>query len=362
MRRRAVFWIIAIVLLLLTSFLIGTGGRSLPDAYDTQSAKPNGTKAMVELSKSLGAGFKKSSLGPANGVALIIRDDLTVVETERLEDWIASGGTLVIADLNSSFSTKVRRASSGAAPPGKLSPECRQDFVTGVSTIEPERDRLYTPIRPTSGAAGQTRSCFPAKDGYFVVEQITGLGRTIVVAAPEIFTNEQLGKADNSVLVANLLDMRDGQTVTMMQTAEPGASGTRSPASLIPDRARNVIWQLGIAGLLFVVWRWRRFGKPVYESTPVEIPASSLVEGVGSLMQAGNRDVRASAILREDLRRTLTERFGLPADSEIELIAQVTAQHTKIDVERIRAVLDGTSSSQGLVRLARQVETIRERV
>lgn len=362
MRRHFFFWIAVVILILGTSVLIGGTGKGLPESLATDSAKPNGTKAMVELTKELGADFKKSSIGPDKGVALILRDDLTVDETRRLEDWIDAGGTLVIADLNSSFSTKARLSTNRGAPPEQLSPNCNQDLANGVNTIEPERDRLYTPIRPASNAVEISRPCFPAKDGFFVIEQVTGLGRTVIVADASIFTNEQLDKADNAVLVANMLDMRDGQTVTMMKTEEPGASGTASPISLIPDRARNVIWQLGLAGLFLVVWRWRRFGKPVEEPTPVEIPASSLVDGVGSLMQAGNREERASAILRDDLKRTLAERFGLPPDVDVDVLASITARHTRIDEDKVRAVLTGRNGNQSLVRLARQVETIRERM
>ncbi len=363
LRRRVWFWVFLIVTILGTSFLIGSGGKDVPQPYDIDSVKPDGTKAMVLLSRELGAKFEKSAAGPTKGTALILRDDLNVEETKRLEQWITNGGTLVIADLNSSFSTKVKLATARGVPARELAANCSDPLAAGVTTIEPEKDRLYTPIKPALSAVEVSHPCFPTKDGYFAIEQDTGLGRTVVVANAAIFTNEQLGKVDNSVLVANLLDARDGQTVTLMHTDQVGGSGTADPISLIPHRARNVIWQLGIAGLLLIVWRWRRFGKPVEEPQPVEIPASSLVDGVGSLMQAGGREERASAILRNDLRRTLAERFGLPPDVEVDVLTEVTARYTKIDPVRVRAVLTGAAQGdQGLVRLAQQVEHIRQKV
>src|SRR5207302_848217 len=156
-------------------------------------------------------------------------------------------------------------------------------------------------------------------------------GRVVSIGGPDVFTNDLLDEGDNSVLAARLLAPSEGDTVAILDPNAPGSGGT-TLGDLIADRVFQAILQLGVAFIIYALWRSRRVGRPVLEPQPVAIAGSQFVRAVGGLQQRSRATDRAATTLRTDLRRTLCTRFGVPLNTDTDSLARLTASTTGLDV------------------------------
>ena len=129
-------------------------------------------------------------------------------------------------------------------------------------------------------------------------------------------------------------------------------------------RVKDGLWQLLVAFGLFALWRARRLGRPIPEPQPVQIAGSELVVAVGNLLQQGRRREATAAMLQSDLRRTLSERLGVPVTAPPAAFAAATAARTGLDPATVEAALSPQppADDAALVALARRVEALRNEV
>jgi hypothetical protein len=147
--------------------------------------------------------------------------------------------------------------------------------------------------------------------------------------------------------------------VAFLRPPPPGA-GTKSLADLVSDRWWDALWQLGIAFALLALWRARRLGRPVLERQPVQLEGSELVVAVGDLLQrAGGRGAAADR-LRDDARRRVADRLGLPPSAPLDAIAGAVASRTGRPTADIAALLAGPppATEAELAELARSLESL----
>ena len=155
------------------------------------------------------------------------------------------------------------------------------------------------------------RACFPRNDGAWLLVQPLGGGTVVRLGGASVLVNQELGEADNAVLLASLLVPAEGTTVQVLQPPLPGG-GDAGLTDLIAPRVRLALWQLVVAFVLLALWRARRLGRPVAEPQPVQLPGAELVVAVGNLLQRAKGRGQAAGLLTDDLRRSLAERLGLP--------------------------------------------------
>ena len=347
-------WIAVVSVLLLIGVFLPAKSPSF-EAYDPASNKPDGLKATVLLAQKLGATTDSGSIMRGNGTAFLPVDNLTAAETNDLERWVRTGGTLVLADPNSSLSPwRVGGDSNGQ--PRQLVSSCASPLVQGVGRIQPSNDRYYPVYAVSDGSAG----CFPAVDGQFMASQRLGLGSIVSIGTPDVFTNRQLGKVDNSVLAGNLLNMSPGNSITMLHTGDVTASGTENLSDLVPHSVKEMFWQLAIAAVLLAIWRSRRLGMPVLEPQPVAIESSQLVVASGNLMQTAEHVDEAAYVLRADLRRLVAGRIGMPIQTDGRILAQAAADRSGIDSRLLHYTLvdQPIATDKDLVTLAQMIEDV----
>ena len=94
--------------------------------------------------------------------------------------------------------------------------------------------------------------------------------------------------------------------------------------------------QLAVAFGVLVLWRSRRLGRPVLEPQPVQLAGSELVVAVGELLQRAKGREQAASVLRDDLRRWLAERLGLPPATPAEVVAEAAAAARRVGSRRPR--------------------------
>jgi hypothetical protein len=127
---------------------------------------------------------------------------------------------------------------------------------------------------------------------------------------------------------------------------------------------KQALLQLGVAFVLYALWRARRLGRPITEPQPVQIAGSELVVAVGRLQESAHHRDAAADVLRHDLRRALAARLGLPPDAPAEVLADGAASRSGADRNAVLAALsDQPLADDGqLVATADQIDAVRQEV
>jgi hypothetical protein len=325
---------------------------------DPDSPGPNGTKALVETLRELDTRVSVSSEPPTGGgSALLLADDLDETGRARLLDWVRQGGTLVVADPSSPVT---RLEAVGDTRVGlldaELEPRCGLPALRGVR-------RVSAPGGLVFGVPAGARGCFPRDRGAWLVAQPMGQGTVVRLGGASALVNQEIGAADNAVLLVSLLAPAPGSETVVLRPPPPGG-GTKSLGDLVAPRVKLALWQLLVAFVLLALWRSRRLGRPVTEPTAVRIPGSELVVAVGNLLRRARHRGQAATLLAGDLRRTLAERLGLPAGAPPEQVADTVATRTGIQRERVLAALAPPTprDEAELVALGQDVDAIRTEV
>jgi hypothetical protein len=371
--RRALPWVAVVLGLALVVAVAGRGAEE-GNPLDPASAGPLGTKGLVEVLRGLGGRVTVSAGRPGAGTdtALLLSDDLTPERRHNLLDWVGRGGTLVVADPSSGV-TPVEQV--GSTRFGLLDAEIQRRCdvpalrdagrvaAPGGVVFEIPQGQGAPENQPGGPPVGTTRACFPRNDGAWLLVQPLGGGTVVRLGGASALVNQELGKADNAVLLASLLVPAEGTAVQVLQPPLPGG-GTAGLGDLIAPRVRLALWQLVVAFVLLALWRARRLGRPVAEPQPVQLPGAELVVAVGNLLQRAKGRGQAAGLLTDDLRRSLAERLGLPPATPADQVADTVAERTGIPRERVLRTLTRTTPGDEaeLVALSQAVDTIRREV
>ena len=372
--RRALPWVGLVLGLALVVAVAGRGPEE-GNPLDPASAGPLGTKGLVEVLRGLGGrvGVSADRPGPATETALLLSDDLTPERRQDVLDWVGRGGTLVVADPRSGVTeaepvgstriglldAEIERRCAVAA----LADAARVAAPGGVVFKVPDgRAGLGGPGGPGSPGGG-TRACFPRNGGAWLLVQPLGEGTVVRLGGASVLVNQELGEADNAILLASLLVPHGRTTVQVLRPPPPGG-GDAGLGDLIVPRVRLALWQLVIAFVLLALWRARRLGRPVAEGQPVQLPGAELVVAVGNLLQRAKGRGQAAGLLTDDLRRSLAERLGLPPSAPADQVADAAAARTGIPRERVLRTLTQTPprDETELVALSQAIDTIRREV
>jgi hypothetical protein len=323
--------------------------------YSPSSTGSSGTRALVLLLGELGADVRVGQRIPDadTRVALLLHDGLDAAARSQLEGWVRDGGTLVLTDPESPLSPGTT-GFSGAGPADRGN--CDIEGLDGV-------ERLDIPFGVDVRARTRSQSCFGDGRSAFIVRSPFGEGAIITIGGPDVFTNAVLAAADNSVLAGRLLLPSEGGSVAVLDPNPPG-SGTTTLGDLIADRVYQAMLQLGVAFIIYALWRSRRVGRPVTEPQPVAIAGSQFVRAVGGLQHRSGATDRAASTLRVDTRRLLSNRFGVPLTMDSATLAELTASRTGLDRTQVAAALGDAPilDEASLVSLGQQLDTIRQEV
>ncbi|MEY2452134.1 MAG: hypothetical protein QOD92_1708 [Acidimicrobiaceae bacterium] len=337
--------------------LVAGSGDSPQDGppYSPSSTASDGTRGLVLLVREFGVDVRVGQRIPDadTNAALLLHDGLDDQGHTDLEAWVAAGGTLVVADPGSAFAA--RPADVLVAGPSD------RGFcdIPGLEDVQ----ELDVPAGAALRVGRSMQSCFGDGGIAFIVSRLVGAGHIITIGGPDVFTNGVLDSADNSVLAVRLLLPAEGGSVAVLDPNPPG-SGRTTLGDLIADRVFQAILQLGVAFIIYALWRSRRVGRPVTEPQPVAIAGSQFVRAVGGLRQRSHATDRAASMLRVDTRRALSDRFGVPLNLDTATLAELTASRTGLDRTQVAAALSDAPilDEASLVTLGQQLDTIRQEV
>ena len=336
------------------------------DPLDPRSTKPLGAKALVELLEARGAEVTISRATPGRTddteTVLLLSDQLDDEPRERLNDWVQGGGTLVVADPTSAFGPGMARSNpfEGADLGQEIDRQCNLVALARVETIDPAGG---VPLSVPDIEGLEATGCFPFLGGHYLVARRHGDGAIVALGGAAALVNTNIDEHDNAVLATALLAPTGTERITVVDRPLPG-TGRETLLDIAPRGVKLFLVQLAIAFVLYAIARARRLGRPVLEPQPVEVPASDLVVAVGNLLHVARHRDQAAAMLREDLRRTLAERLGLPADAHPDTIVEAVRARPELPGDRVAAVLADRpmNRDEDLVSLAQLIETVRQEV
>jgi hypothetical protein len=343
---------------LLAVALLG-GGHTDGPPLDPRSDGPLGTSALVSLLEGLGADVELSVGLPDEGddVALILSDRLDEQQTADVQAWVEAGGTLVVTDPLSSF-VPVQSLPSDEVDAEELDRGiCTVPALGGVEVVEAAAPARYDTALARS-------SCLGSRDFAFVVVTPIGAGTVAAVGGADFATNDRLDEADNAVLAAGLLAPQSGTTVRFVDAPIPAGGGDKTLYDLVSDGVRRAGLQLGLAFIVYALWRAVRLGRPVREVQPVEIAGSELVAASGRLLERGRAPGEAAEVLRADLRRDLRTRLGVGPDVSPAELAALVAERSGVDPHDASAAIDdhAVTDDDELVAVARAVASVQQEV
>ncbi len=356
-------WLAVVVAMLLVGVAGGAPKGDGPP-LDPSSTGPSGTKALVDTLRLLGADVSVQSEAarpdrrhrpPAATTAS------TTSARGQVADWVRAGGTLVVTDVSSPLSPVVPSRPTELV---FLDPELRRDCnVAALRQVQ----RLDVPGAVLQEVPDGATGCFRAgtDDEAWLVVVPVGDGTVVALGGAGFLVNGNLDEADNGLLAVSLLAPTGSERVVVLRPPAPG-EGEKGLLDLVSRRWELAVLQLAVAFGVLVLWRSRRLGRPVLEPQPVQLAGSELVVAVGELLQRAKGREQAASVLRDDLRRWLAERVGLPPATPAEVVAEAVGASAGSDLraEEVLAVLAGgrPADEDGLVALAHAVESIRRRV
>jgi hypothetical protein len=251
-------------------------------------------------------------------------DELTHPPVEALENWVESGGRLVISSvlLDSYPALKawsgIKRARPSPQPPAAAASEPAQSKpqAPAHATADAGSDCPLMTVRADGAPTGQSfRVCdvgptlafdgdrppaWSLSDdrGMHVIRTGVGFGEVTVLQPAEVLSNTMLKRADHAEMLAAAAGLRHDDTLLIFHpaTAEP------LPALLWRLAAPGILFLL--AALLALAWRHApRFGPPLPLPTPVR---RSLAEQLRANARFAWRTHRLEG-LRTSARRSLDE-------------------------------------------------------
>jgi hypothetical protein len=314
------------------------------------SAEPSGGKALRLWLEALGRSVttiegEKYEV-PRNVGTLLLLDPTTSLsrdEAATLEQWTRNGGRLVVADrgvetsgLLRRFGVTVRPLSTGfdtalPASNGRLDPH--------IGTV-PVDTSVELQIEQAAGAVplllGQRADAEPSPDQdqdqeteqHVLAAWVpAGRGELIVLATPDLLSNQSLRAEPNARLALSLVGVNDRGGVAFDEVHHGfGAVRARTLYDLLLEQAwgRTLFLAAGVV-LTFLLIRGRRFGRTVPVFVDRGRSLGELVTSQAALYRAGGKRAFAADHLARQLRGEYTQDVGLPAsatDGEIEARAR----------------------------------------
>lgn len=340
------------------------GGRPGRDGapLDPRSDGPLGTSALVSLLEGLGADVDLS-VGlpdPSDQVALLLQDSLDADQAAAIDEWVRAGGTLVVTDPGSPFAPTVTAQTLldvGEAPDPVDRGACTSPALADVEQVAGGATIHFDP-------AGATEECFSDDRGAYLVVTSLGGGEVVAIGGAALFTNDLLGEADNAVLAAAVLAPGPGAVVRFVEAPLPAGGGDKTLSDLVAPGLKRGLLQLAVAFVLYALWRAIRHGQPVTEDQPVELAGSELVAAVGRLLARTRAPAAAADAIRQETRRALRARFGVPPDASPEALAATVASASPLTADQVLAAVGGSpvTNETELVAVARAASVINQEV
>ncbi len=291
-----------------------------------------------------------------------VRVETTPSEDNKLFNWVAAGGRLVIFDrypppnwLVTTGFWRIASDGSKAELDGMtrldafdqrqmigdqpaLKPSQPSIYTAGVSAVQPSR--LATSINFYRNAGAEPDEYAPVVhvgDGgrNLVVDASYGAGKIVWVADPFIVANNGISAADNAQLAINLVSTTG--TVAIDEYRQGiGSGGARIVEFFAGTPVVSVFFQCVFLAFAYFASRSVRFARAVPEAEPDRLSKLEYVSAMADLQYRTRAYDLAIENIYRDLRRRASKLFGVDNNttSRVEL-ARLIARRSGLDAESI---------------------------
>jgi hypothetical protein len=268
---------------------------------------------------------------------------VTSDETKKLLEHLRNGGTVIYApwdrdenDLLTAVDVYLERAENRKEIT-TLVPAQPSRFTVGVERLE-ARVRVWLDLPPGAVALLVDEGAERAVVGLVPY----GLGRLIVIGAPELAMNQALTRADNALFWRSVgRALADGPIA--FDEYHHGFTGDRS----IAEFAARYGLQFAAAQLLLGVMLWaaslKRFGRPRPPPDAVRIGATDALFATSRLYREGKHHAHAAASIAKELAAEYARKAGVPARAEASEISAALDLRGRKDLAS--ALLDVTRAA-----------------
>jgi hypothetical protein len=192
-----------------------------------------------------------------------------------------------------------------------------------------------------------------------------GLGKVLVVGAPELAMNQALARADNAQLWLSSLRAL-GPGPYEFSEFHHGFTNQRS----IVDFARRYGLHFAVAQLLLGLALWsislKRFGRPRPPPESVRVGATDALFAMSRLYREGGHHPFAAGLIARGLTQDLAIYAGLPAHASVAAVAEGLQARSREDLSAgLRAIVrraEETKSDKDLQQLAARAAELRNHI
>jgi hypothetical protein len=232
-----------------------------------------------------------------------------------------------------------------------------------VNWRSPSRDARPTIAAPQFVVSDRLRPVIASDQGILVGTLESGPRTIWVLSDPDLMSNHGIGRGDNALLAASIIDdMRGtGQTVLFDETVHGGVKSTNAWRSFFEPPLVGVTTVFAAAALLLGWAAFKRFGTPLPEGRPIARGTNALIESTTDLLRrhgsaADMLGRYATAVFRESAAAIAGPHRGSQPD--LELIMDEAAKrsgirsYTALRLETGSAVRAAQSSPQAALKFA----------
>jgi Domain of unknown function (DUF4350) len=312
----------------------GTPGGPRSSSYATS---PQGAAAFAELLGRAGHPVEQvrdlpHSSPPSTRSTVFLLDPpaVTTRDAQALRQYVRGGGRLVAAGL---------------------SRDTMRQLVSRVPRPAPGRRRTRV-----QGLELRTDGVSGWRSEGFLADRRIGSGRVSLLADSSPLQNRLLGRADNAAFGLALAGPRS-RPVAFLESYHGYGAG--SGLSALPLVWKLLLGGLGLAALVYMVARGRRFGPPEPEGRDVAPLRREYVDSIAALVARSKRRDDAVGPVRHEARNGLLRRASLPPDAEDDAV-RVAARRLGLADEDTEALLRPAHSDADVVAVGRAAARIRQ--
>ncbi|HLK99334.1 MAG TPA: DUF4350 domain-containing protein [Myxococcaceae bacterium] len=303
---------------------------------------------------------------PHEGLNALHANELNEDEREKLLEHVKAGHTLVYVPWGSrenplldALNVKLTKAET-SLPMRTLVPPLPSPYTLGVERVEA---KVQAYLSLPDDAVVLLEDAQLERPVAAVVSY--GLGRVLVVGAPELAMNRALSRADNAQFWLSTLAAL-GPGPYEFSEFHHGFTNERS----VVDFARRYKLHFAVAQLLLGVALWslslKRFGRPRPPPESVRVGATDALFAMSRLYREGRHHAFAAGLITKGLTQELALYAGLPAHSPANKVAEGLAERGREDLSQgLRAIArrsEETSGDKELQQLASRAAELRNRI
>jgi hypothetical protein len=312
----------------------GTPGGPRSSSYATS---PRGAAAYAELLGRAGRTVEQvrklpHSSPPSAGTTAFLLDPPSVrtADLEALRTFVGAGGRLVAAGLSS---------------------EAMHELVSRV----PERVSGSRHIRE-GGLEIETAGATAWRQEGVVAVRHVGRGTVEFLADSSPLQNRLLGVADNAAFGLALAGPRH-RPVEFLESYHGYGAG--SGLSALPLAWKLLLGGLGLAAVVYMVARGRRFGPAEEEGRSLAPPRREYVDSLAAVVARSKRRDAAVLPVRREARDAVLRRASLPPDADDDAV-RFAAGRLGLADEEAEALLRPARSDDDVLALGRTAARIRQ--